>query len=207
MKKGEKAIWIFAPMNVKRKNDDGKDDEEETITIFKPVPVFDLSQTEGEEIPTLKMNPIANSHEELLHRLRELSGKMKIEILFEELSSMEGVSRIGQVVIDSRKNPTEQAIILIHELAHEMIHDTIQTRLKLSKEQKEMKAEAVAYVVSQQLDLPETNSDKYLALYHKSYDLQESLKVIHQASQEIIKLLNQTDRSITSDEFHAEAIA
>jgi len=52
------------------------------------------------------------------------------------------VSKLGEIIIDTKKNPTEQALVLIHELAHEMIHDTVQTRLKLSKEQKEMEAEA-----------------------------------------------------------------
>lgn len=206
VKKGEKAIWVFAPMTFKRKSEDNENDNE-IITFFKPVPVFDISQTEGDPLPTISQMQIENTHEELLDKLKAITGKLKIEIKFEELEGIEGVSRIGEIVINSKKNPTEQSLILIHELAHEMIHDTLQKRIQLSKEQKEMEAEATAWLVAQQFDLPETHSDKYLALYHKSYDLQESLQVIHQTSQEIIKLLNQTDRSIISDEFHAEAIA
>jgi len=188
VKKGESAIWIFAPMTFKRKDEDDGDDEE-IATMFRPVPVFDISQTEGDPLPSMAINPIANTHEELLDKLKALSGKLKIEITFEELPGMDGVSKIGSVAIDSNKNPTEQSIILLHELAHELIHDTLQKRAQLSKEQREMEAEATAWVVAQHIGLPETNSDSYLALYHKSYDLQESLAVIHNASQQIINSL------------------
>jgi len=155
VKKGESAIWIFAPMTFKRKDEDDGDDEE-IATMFRPVPVFDISQTEGDPLPSMAINPIANTHEELLDKLKALSGKLKIEITFEELPGMDGVSKIGSVAIDSNKNPTEQSIILL---------------------------------VAQHIGLPETNSDSYLALYHKSYDLQESLAVIHNASQQIINSL------------------
>jgi len=188
VKKGESAIWIFAPMTFKKK-DEEKDDDETIVTFFKPVPVFDISQTEGDPLPSLNLKPIENSNEELLNRLKELSGKLKIEITFEELSGLDGVSRIGKISINSSKNPTEQAFILIHEIAHELIHDTIQKRIQTSKEQREMEAEAVAWIVAQHIGLPETNSDSYLALYHKSYDLQESLAVIHKTSQQIINQL------------------
>jgi len=190
IRKGEKAIWIFAPMTFKQKDEDEEDDEQ-IVTMFRPVPVFDYGQTEGEPLPALETTSITNTHEELLEKLKELSGKLKIEITFEELSGMDGVSKIGSVVIDSNKNPTEQSVILLHELAHELIHDTLQKRAQLSKEQREMEAEATAWLVAQHIGLPETNSDRYLALYHKSYDLQESLAVIHKTSQQIINSLTQ----------------
>ena len=188
VKKGESAIWIFAPMTFKRKDEDEEDDEQ-IVTMFRPVPVFDYGQTEGEPLPALETTSIANTHEELLEKLKTLSSKLKIEVTFEELPGIEGVSKIGQVVIDSRKNSTEQSIILIHELAHEIIHDSSQVRHQLTTEQKEMEAEATAWIVAQHIGLPETNSDRYLALYHKSYDLQESLAVIHKTSQQIINSL------------------
>lgn len=189
VKKGERAIWIFAPMTFKRKSED-EDSDAEIVTHFRVVPVFDLSQTEGEPLPTLEKNPILNTHEELLQKLQTLCSKFKIEIQFEDIAGLDGVSKIGSVVINSTKNPTEQSIILLHEIAHERIHDTKQKRIELTKEQCELEAEAVAWLVSQQLGLPETNSDKYLALYQKSYDLEKSLSVIHSTSQEILDHLN-----------------
>ncbi len=188
VRKGEKAVWIFAPLLIKRK-EENEEDEEQVVTMFRPVPVFDYSQTEGEPLPTMTGKYIPNTHEELLSKLKKLCGKMKIEIVFEELSGIEGVSKIGKIIIDSKKNPTEQAVILLHELAHEIIHDSSEKRCKLNTEQKEMEAEATAYILGQHIGLPETNSADYLSLYHKSYDLQESLAVIHGASQKIIGAL------------------
>lgn len=199
VKKGEKALWIFAPMVFKHK-DNENDSEDEVVTMFKPVPVFDLSQTEGEPLPTIQQNQIANTHEQLLSELQGLCGKLKIEIKFEELRGMDGVSKIGSVIINSKKNPTEQAVILLHELAHEKIHDTREKRKELSQEQIELEAEATAFVVCEQLGLPETNSDRYLALYSKSYDLQESLAAIHQASQEILGALKLEGNSALAEE-------
>jgi len=184
--KGQKAIWIFAPMLFKRKDED-EEDEEQVITMFRPVPVFDYGQTEGEPLPSLETQPITNTHEGLLEKLKELSDKLKIEITLKELPGMDGVSKIGEIVIDSRKNPTEQSLILLHELAHEIIHDTKTKRVQLTNEQKELEAETTAWLVAQQLGLPEMNSDKYLAIYQKSYDLMESLQVIHTTSQSILK--------------------
>ena len=44
VKKGEKAIKIFAPMSRKTENKDGK--EERRLSGFRLISVFDLSQTE-----------------------------------------------------------------------------------------------------------------------------------------------------------------
>ena len=77
-------------------------------------------------------------------------------------------------------------MILIHELAHELLHWNPETRPQLTKEQKELEAEATAYVVANVLGIPETNSKEYLALYCKSYDLEESLEAIHETSQKIL---------------------
>src|SRR5450759_17399 len=49
VRKGEKAIWILAPMVYKNAEPEGDDDR--VIRGFKYVPVFDISQTDGEDLP------------------------------------------------------------------------------------------------------------------------------------------------------------
>ncbi|VTT22664.1 putative conjugative transposon membrane protein [Streptococcus dysgalactiae subsp. equisimilis] len=55
VKKGEKAIYIQAPVSVMKKDENGKPilnpetGEKETITYFKPVPVFDIKQVSPQE--------------------------------------------------------------------------------------------------------------------------------------------------------------
>jgi antirestriction protein ArdC len=194
VKKGEKGISIFAPMKMKQKNEEAKD-EVDYITFFRVVHVFDVSQTEGEPLPQPSRLEIQNTHQELLASLLKFAETKGIKVVFENLEHVEGLSHKGQVSIHQDRNPTEQALILIHELAHEFIHWDPEKRPKLTKEQKELEAEAVAYVVSQQIGLPESNSDKYLALYHKSYDLQLSLEIIHRAAQEILHGITPSEKS------------
>jgi len=188
VKKGERGIAIYAPMRIKVEIEDNED-EEDFILRFRIVYVFDLSQTEGDPLPTLECKPVADTHGALLDKLKNLCNKMKIEIVFEELKGIEGVSKIGQIVINSNRSATEKALIILHELAHEIIHSSIEKRIQLTNEQKELEAETTAWLVAQQLGLPETNSEKYLAIHQQSYDLMESLQVIHTTNQTILKFI------------------
>lgn len=75
-----------------------------------------------------------------------------------------------------------------HELAHELLHGKDE-RKKLSKEIKEMEAEAIAFVVMDHYHI-ELKSDKYLALYKESYDLKKSLERINKVSSEFIEFVD-----------------
>jgi antirestriction protein ArdC len=185
VKKGEKGISIFAPMRVKQQTNESED-EIDYVTLFRVVYVFDISQTEGDPLPEPPNFDIQDTHSGLLPSLIRFAESKNIKVSFEELTHCEGVSQLGHIIIQRDKNSTEQALILIHEIAHELIHNSGQKRHELTTEQKELEAEATSFVVSNQLGLPETHSDKYLALYEKSYDLQLSLEFIHAAAQEIL---------------------
>jgi len=73
---------------------------------------------------------------------------------------------------------------LVHEFAHELLHNK-EDRHKLNKKVKEMEAEAVSFIVMNHFGI-EIKSDKYLALYKKSYDLERSLARIKRISSKII---------------------
>ena len=190
--KGEKGIAIFAPMRVKRK-DEKIEGEEDYITLFRVVHVFDVSQTEGEPLVKPPREEIQDTHKELLQQLVAFAEIKGIKVSFQNLANVEGISLNGQVAIHEERNPTEQALILVHELAHELIHWDPEKRPELTKEQKELEAESVAYVVSESVGL-QNNSDKYLALYHKSYDLQLSLEIIHSAANEILSAIHPVNK-------------
>lgn len=191
--KGEKGISILAPRIYKKRENEvdpqkGEEVEAEVpVTYFVPVHVFDVSQTEGENLPNIAYEAIGNTHEDVLEKLLSLAKENAIEVSFDELANCEGLSSGGKVIVRKDKNATEQALILIHELAHELLHWNPETRPKLTREQKEMEAEATAYIVAKALGIPETNSEKYLALYKRSYDLEESLEAIHETSQKILQ--------------------
>jgi Zn-dependent peptidase ImmA (M78 family) len=130
---------------------------------------------------------IENTNKELINLLLDYAESQEIEVGFKPLSdTTEGYSRGGEVVINEKANETEQASILVHELAHEHLHFNNESNsLNLSKEIIEMEAEAVAFVVMDYFDI-ESKSDKYMALYKESYDLMESFKRINDVSSRIL---------------------
>jgi len=73
--------------------------------------------------------------------------------------------------------------VLVHELGHELLHQKDES--ELSKEVKEMEAEAAAFMVMDHYAV-DIKSDKYLALYKESYNLKQSLKRIDNLASEII---------------------
>ena len=197
VKKGEKGIAILAPFTykkeVKKSNVNSNLDDEETVevkkTYFNTVYVFDISQTEGEPVPDLDME-IANTNKELISLLLNYAESQEIEVIIKPLpGKTDGYSKGGEIVVDADANETEQASILVHELAHEHLHFNSESNsLNLSKEILEMEAEAVAFVVMDYFNI-ESKSDKYLALYKESYDLMESFKRINDISSRILDYL------------------
>jgi Zn-dependent peptidase ImmA (M78 family) len=97
--------------------------------------------------------------------------------------ALKGYSRGGEIVLNKILNQTEKAGVLVHELGHELLHKDGSS--ELSKEVKEMEAEAAAFVVMDHYGV-DIKSDKYLALYKESYDLKQSLKRIDNLASEII---------------------
>lgn len=202
VKKGEKGIAILAPFQYnkeitekkKSENDKGEIIEKEvkktkTKTYFKTVYVFDVSQTEGEPIPKIDTS-LNNDLGEIFSPLLDFALREGIEVEQKDLpEGTKGNSQLGKIVIEKNKNNTEKASILLHELAHELLHDK-EERLNLSKEIKELEAESVCFVVMNNFNI-ETKSDKYMALYKKTYDLKESLNRIKKISRRLINYLEQ----------------
>ncbi len=73
---GEKGICIFAPMPWKSKTKVDANGDPETGILFRAVAVFDVSQTDGEELPAApKCEDIASSADELLARFADVAAK------------------------------------------------------------------------------------------------------------------------------------
>jgi len=194
VKKGEKGIAILAPFTYKKKAKKDKlasslaDDEDEYIkkTYFRPVYVFDVSQTEGKPLPELDLS-VEDRKPDLLELLKSYAVSKGIKVVFKSLrKGLDGYSKGGEITIDINANDTKKASTLAHELAHELLHfKKDNNELTLTKEVLEMEAEAVAFVVMDYFGAG-IKSDKYLALYKKSYDLMNSLKRISDVSSAMI---------------------
>jgi len=197
VKKGEKGIAILAPFTFKKKVTESKEiqvgntiqerevEREVKQTYFRPVYVFDVSQTEGEPLPELDLSIDDSLEIDLLDFLIKLAASESLLVEFKSLpDKLDGYINNKTITIKENANNTEKAGILVHELAHYYLHNKNQDK-KLTKEIIEMEAEAVAFVVMHHFNI-EIKSDKYLALYKKSYDLMESFERINKVSKKIL---------------------
>lgn len=192
VRKGEKGIGILAPL-VYRKREEEADagGDERTIRGFKVVHVFDISQTEGDELPELAQ--IRGEPRELLPALEELIRASGIELTEEALPlGTKGVSRKGAVAITEGLPPPERFAVLTHELAHEWMHGP-EERQNLTKTVRETEAEAVAYVVCRSFGLDcSTRSSDYIQMYRGNQaTLIESLERIQKTATHIIEALGE----------------
>ena len=141
VKKGEKAIKILAPFTKKIIKKDMQTGEEKEIsfTYFVPVNVFDVSQTNGKDLPKIEIEIQGNDYKPLLEKLVAYCFSKNITVEFKKLgiNGLYGYSTGGKIMIDSTQSINTQANTLIHEIAHELIHYTQEGR-QFSKQEKEI---------------------------------------------------------------------
>ena len=173
VRKGGTGIGIMAPLIYRNRDDSGADaspavdkskSAERSIRGFKIVHVFDVSQTDGEELP--QFAAITGDPGELLSSMEELIRSTGIILKDEVLGSgIKGVSRQGEIAVAEGLPAAERCSVLAHELAHEWMHDQEQRRV-LKKTVRETEAEAVAYVVCRSFGLDcSTRSSDYIQMY------------------------------------------
>jgi hypothetical protein len=172
VRKGEKGIAILAPMFFKDKNAVGEDTKR---IWFKVVYVFDISQTDGTPLPELPTKSTGERGADMLTRLLRFAQSRGIAVRFVEqccLNGAAGTSRGKEIEIRAAETDiTTQAATLAHEIAHSLLHwdadgHKITTRdgKEIGKQQRELEAEAVAYVVGSYFGI-QSPSDFYLATY------------------------------------------
>lgn len=152
VKRGEKAISILCPMLAKKTTPDG---DEENLVGFQVGHVFDVSQTDGEKLPSL--STVRGNPGIALVKLHKFAEERKIQVLKSEgLRTAEGVSFGGKIVLRPDLDAPREFGVLAHELAHELLHLT-DDRLNLPKQVLELEAESVSFVVCEGIGL-DTNS-------------------------------------------------
>lgn len=187
VKQGQTGIAILAPMT-KKVEIEKEDGTVETIKKlwFKVVYVFDVEQTSGAELPALNWRSNAVSDNGGLEKLEGYCNKLGINVNYENIAGgAQGISKGGSVVIEETLTKGARACVLVHELAHELIHKGDKERQK-SREVKETEAEAVAYVVTSALGIENGNSIAYLASWSDKNKLMESMKVISKTAKMIL---------------------
>lgn len=220
VKKGEKGIKIFAPAPYKVKKEVPKLDEQgqpvkdkdgNTVTeqkeiqvpAFKIVSVFDVSQTEGEPLPSLGVEELAGNVERYQDFFKALEQTSPVPMAFEDIpGGSHGYYHLTEKRIAIQENMSELQTLktAIHEIAHAKLH-AIDPEAPAAEQQnrpdsrtREVQAESVAYTVCQHYGLDTSDySFGYVAGWSSGKDLKElkaSLETIRATAHELITTID-----------------
>ena len=212
--KGETGIAIFAPIIYKtnqyvksEKNDNETEEtsEEQYKRIaFKKVYVYDISQTDGKDIPDfegdeLKGNIDPKKKKAIFTALERITG-IKIEI-----SDIKGNAKgyyepiEDRIVIKSGMSDNQTLKTAFHETAHKLLHDpkSEMATVKSSRNEKEVQAESVAFMVAEKLGM---DTSEYSFPYIASWSNGKQLVQLKSALQEIqsvaMRILDEIEKFI-----------
>ncbi len=191
VRKGEKGIVILAPMVGRKKPDASEvaEDERTQLFGFRAAHVFDVAQTEGEDLPEFAR--VTGDPQDTTDRLKSFVASKQITLEYDErIRPAHGMSSGGKITLLPDLSAAEEFSVLAHETAHELLHRG-ERRKEISKTVKETEAEAVAFVVSTAIGLdPGTASSDYIQLYSGDKDtLAESLSFVQRTAAEILKAI------------------
>ena len=200
--KGEKGIVILAPTKFKRtvtKYEDGRpvigpDGEPEKVEkefqSFKPVYVFDVSQTHGEPIPVFGVDELSGSVNEYDRLFAAIESFAPVPVSFEEIKNgAKGYySHVEKrIVLNEGMSDLQTMKTLIHETAHSVLHDKDvlkSTGEKKDRQTMEVEAESVAYTVASYFGL---DASEYSFAYITGWSGGKKMEVIKESMETIRK--------------------
>lgn len=196
VKKVETGIRILAPV-IYKKDDDGEQEpatgeeaKKKRLVAFKVVSVFDVSQTDGEDLPSIR--GYSGDPAENLQTLEQFATDQGITVNWKRPDcGALGVSKGGVIDVDPELESADRFAVLVHEVAHELLHRG-ERREKTNKTLRETEAEAVAFSVCSAVGLEVGNSAAdYIKIWQGSVEqLRESLDFIRVTASEILGALN-----------------
>lgn len=201
VRKGEKGIAILAPMvGRKRASEDEQatDGEQPCVFGFKACHVWDVSQTDGAELPefaTVKGDP-----QDYLTRLIQFVASQNIALEYDAtIAPALGVSSGGKITILPDLSPAEHLATLAHECAHELLHRG-ERRKETTHSIRETEAEAVAFVVCSAIGLDVNSASADYVLLHGGDKaiLAESLAVIQQTALLILTAIDPCETTMNA---------
>ena len=220
--KGQKGIKIIAPSPYKIKQEmqkidphtqkpiigkDGKpvtEEKEITIPAYKVVSVFDVSQTEGKELPDIAVDELTGDVDRYKDFFAALEKTSPVPIAFENIEGgSHGYYHLEdkRIAINEGMSELQTLKTAIHEIAHAKLHDIDLNAPKdeqqphVDRRTREVEAESVAYTVCQHYGLDTSDySFGYVAGWSSGRELSElksSLETIRSAAAEIINSIDE----------------
>lgn len=199
VKKGEKGIRILAPCprkmtKVVRNQFGDLEEVEVNFTTFKATTVFDISQTDGDEVPEMckALDGTVENFDELFKRLTEIS---PVPVAFEDIKN--GAHGYfshadNKIYLNNGMSQLQTIKTLIHEISHAVLHADEDGK-KEDRETKEVQAESVAFAVCAMLGIDTSEySFEYVAGWSKGKEAKEltsSMEVIRTTASELYEKL------------------
>ena len=228
VKKGEKGLTIIAPTPFKKRIEEMKldpdtrapvldhdgnvimEEREIEIPLFRPVKVFDVSQTEGRPLPSLvsSLTGDVQQYEAFMEALRRTS---PVSIMFKPLrEGLDGFLSLNDQTITIREGMSQVQTVCaaVHEITHAMLHNREREQLTAAagitdreppkpkdKNTKEVEAESVSYTVCQYYGIETSaNSLGYIATWSKDKTLPELKASLETISKTANILITSIDR-------------
>ena len=219
--KGQKGIKIIAPSPFKIRQEvekidphtqkpiigkDGKpvtEEKEVKIPAYKVVSVFDVSQTEGKELPDIAVDELTGDVDRYKDFFAALEKTSPVPIAFENIEGgSHGYYHLEdkRIAINEGMSELQTLKTAIHEIAHAKLHDIDLNAPKdeqprVDRRTREVEAESVAYTVCQHYGLDTSDySFGYVAGWSSGRELSElksSLETIRSAAAEIINSIDE----------------
>ena len=231
VQKGEKAIKILAPTPYKKKVNVEKQDpntgevlrnpdgtaqteiQEVMQSAFKIVNVFDISSTEGKELPTIGVDELLGDVNQYENFMNVLKASCPVPISFEQIDSgAKGYYHQTEQRIALQEGMSEVQTVktLIHEMAHQKLHavnpttkEPVGEKGNQTRHVKEVEAESVAFTVCQHFGIDTSDySFAYVAGWShgkETPELKASLNTIRQAASEMITTIEGNMQELSKD--------
>lgn len=194
VKKGAKSVWILAPWLMKVEIEDKVEGGEEKRKILKgffSVPVFDISQTEGEPVEG-SMTMRSDLSFQVVEKFAHQEG---FEVVFKPLEVIHGgfIDEERNITLNSNLQEKDWVGTLVHELAHGLLNQN-GTPHRLREQQ----AETATYLTCKVLGI-ERKSEFYLKSWGLSEDILKDFQKVDRVAKKLIEALEQRGENGTRD--------
>lgn len=228
VKKGEKGLTVIAPTPFKKRVEEMKldpdtrapvldsdgnivmEEREIEIPLFRPVKVFDVSQTEGRPLPSL-VSPLTGDVQQYEAFMEALRRTSPVPMQFKPLrEGLDGFFNLKDQTITIREDMSQVQTVCaaVHEITHAMLHNREKERLSAvagteqaekikpkDRNTEEVEAESVSYTVCQYYGIEtSSNSLGYIATWSKDKTLPELKSSLETISKTANILITSIDR-------------
>jgi hypothetical protein len=194
VKAGEKAIWILAPMIAKKvlEKDDGEKQEVMRLFGFRAVPVFDVSQTEGEVLDMGANKAKFNGEEMSVEDVAKAFPEYEFKIVERK---EDGIAYGEKIEVALRKNKAQMVHTYFHELAHILLGHTKKEKA-VSRNVAELEAESTATIVAACLGIESPDAAVYIASWKGNQDsLETSAPKILSTADQILRRIKKGENN------------